>query len=123
MRALIVTVGVVLLIVGVALGTVSSSATSYGGGSYSCGSPWFTDSHSINSQQTSNGIASVLTHGGLPVVDAAAPCAEAFGSRGVFGGVLAALGALALLGAALVAMARQGKPRDPGPTPPPTAAL
>lgn len=120
MRALLLIVGLALLAAGLGLGLAPASATIAipatatsvaRGDSYSCGSPWAADRQSMDAEQhVADLAAGVSTVQGTPAAadNTAALCATAVGSRGVFGAVLAVLGALTLLGLGLIIAARRG---------------
>lgn len=129
MRVILLIVGLVLLGAGLGLGLVPASAaiaipatatSTARGDTYSCGSPWLVDQQSPAAEQKiANLAAGMATVQGTPTVadDAAASCSTVFGPRGVFGAVLAGLGALTLLGLGLVLVAvRRGPNVAPGAT-------
>lgn len=119
MRVLIAAVGLLLLFGGVACGLIPAAATASVPASvisvaradtYMCGSPWAVDHDSIDREQGVSTLAATsATVLGTPTVadDTTVLCARAFGTRGVWGAVLAGLGALALLGVGLVIAARK----------------
>lgn len=129
MRVVLLVIGLLLLGGGLALGLIPSSATIAvnetaisvaRADSYSCGSPWLVDQQSPAAEQKVADLAAgVATVQGTPTVaeDAAGLCTTALGSRGMFGAVLAGLGALTLLGLGLVLVAvRRGPNVAPGAT-------
>jgi hypothetical protein len=121
MRVVMLIVGLALLGVGLGLGLVPANATTAIPGSpatparvdsYSCGSPWAVDHDAIDKQQGVNDLTAMeATVVGNPTVaeNATGLCDRAFGARGLWGGVLAVLGALALLGLGLVVAAQRGR--------------
>ena len=129
MRVVMLIVGLVLLGAGVGLGFVPTTATTAIPDSvltrarvdtYSCGSPWSVDREAIDKQQGVNdqtAMQAVVT-GTLEVAENTTDlCARAFGARGTWGAVAAAMGALTLLGAGLVVMAQQTRRRGPAAAP------
>jgi hypothetical protein len=134
MRVAMLIVGLLMLATGLAAGLVPSSATiaiaatatsPARGDTYSCGSPWNPDQQSIaTAQQASTLAANVSTVQGTPVVSESAAdlCATALGSRGVWGAMMAALGALTIIGIGLVlAAVRRGPASPQGAVEPPAA--
>ncbi|PWK81711.1 hypothetical protein C8D88_116123 [Lentzea atacamensis] len=89
--------GLLVLIVGLLLGFVPGSAEGV-----PCGSPWSRDTAMIDAANRGADLGSALAGRGSSSVDYRAICGDALDGRGVFGGVLAGLGVLTLLGAALV---------------------
>jgi hypothetical protein len=113
LRALIAA-GLVALSLGLLLGLVPSSVTTASGDT-TCGSPWVRDNRMVDAATEGSRLGADLV--GAQVgrrfesTDYRALCTDALGSRGTFGGVLAAFGLLTLLGVALV-NARSGQPRS-----------
>jgi hypothetical protein len=70
--------------------------------SFSCGSPWSPDTKEMDHQRYIDDLANSMAGSKVWSTDYRERCDDAFGGRGVFGGVLAGLGALALVGVAVV---------------------
>lgn len=125
MRVLLLIAGLLLLATGLGLGLVPATATTAIPNSpatparidsYSCGSPWAVDQAAIDRQQHVNDLTAdeaTVTGTPTPAENAATLCTTALGSRGMFGAVLAGLGALTLLGLGLVMAARRGPAAAP----------
>ena len=128
MRVMLLIAGLALLVAGLGLGLVPASTTiaipatatsAARGDSFSCGSPWFADQQSMAAEQhVADLAAGVSTVQGTPAVadNTTALCVTAVGSRGMFGAVLAVLGALTLLGLGLIIAARRGPGAVPNAT-------
>ncbi len=93
--------GGLLLLIGVLLGLVPGTAKDV-----DCGSPWIRNASAIETANFGSEMATDLISGyGGPrfaPTDYGKVCSEALSARGAWGGALAGLGALALLGAAIV---------------------
>lgn len=101
--------GLAAVIAGSLLGLIPASITSTGDTNYTCGSPWIRDHSGEQSANTSQAIANALIGQSVYAVDYRAKCDDALGSRGVFGGVIAGFGVLALLGVGLIAAQQYGR--------------
>jgi hypothetical protein len=95
-KQLVVT-GLLVLIAGCLLGLIPGSA-----GTVPCGSPWIRDTAMIDAANRGADLGSTAIGRGSSSTDYAVICGNELDSRGVFGGVLAGLGVLALLGAGVV---------------------
>lgn len=93
--------GGVLLLVGLLLGLIPGSVSDV-----SCGSPWVRDTAMIDAADRGSRLGADLigSYAGREFDSTSyrALCSDALDTRGVLGGVLAGLGALTLVGAALV---------------------
>lgn len=96
----IVAIAAGLIGLGLLLGFVPSSAQG-ATASFSCGSPWSPDTKEMDHQKYIDDLANSMAGSSVWSTDYRQRCDDAFGGRGVFGGVLAGLGALALLGVAV----------------------
>jgi hypothetical protein len=97
----LVAIAFVLLGFGLMLGLKGASASGVHGETFSCGSPWFVDTEALQRQESRDGFADALNGRAVSVADYRQRCADAFGSRGTLGSVLAGLGALVLVGVAV----------------------
>jgi hypothetical protein len=97
--------GLLVLALGLLLGLIPGSVTT-ASGSTPCGSPWVRDNRLVDAATEGSRLGADLIGSQLgrryESTDYRALCDDALGGRGAFGGVLAGLGALTLLGAALV---------------------
>lgn len=101
-RNLLIGVGAVLLLVGLLMGFVESSIPN-GSGTLNCGSPWIVDDKAIGRAEHVDDLATAMSDGKFRwSTDWAAKCDDEFGGRGGWAAALAALGALTLLGTALI---------------------
>lgn len=93
----LITVGVAALLLGLLLGLVPG-----GPSDVTCGSPWSRNDAMIDAANRGSDLGAVMA--GQPGLgtDYRAICDTALDGRGTFGGVLASLGVLTLLGVALV---------------------
>lgn len=106
-QKLMIGTGLAAIALGALLGLIPGSITSTGDTTYTCGSPWIRDHSGEQTANLSQSIANALTGQSVYSVDYRAKCDDALGSRGVFGGVIAGLGVLALLGVGLVSAQKQ----------------
>jgi hypothetical protein len=90
--------GGVLLLVGLLLGLIPGSVSD----TFSCGSPWARDTLMTDAADRGADLGSALAGQRNTSTSYRQLCSDALDARGVWGGVLAGLGALALLGAAVV---------------------
>lgn len=90
-------VGALLLLVGGLLGLIPGSVSD----TFSCGSPWARDTTMIGAADRGASLGADLL-GRESTVSYAALCDDKLDARGMWGGALAGLGALSLLGAAVV---------------------
>ncbi len=90
-------VGALLLLVGALLGLIPGSVSD----TFSCGSPWARDTAMIGAADRGADLGADLL-GKDSTVSYAARCDDKLDARGVWGGVLAGLGVLSLLGAAVM---------------------
>lgn len=106
MRAknLLIGAGAVLLLVGLLMGFMETSVAN-GDTPVSCGSPWSVDDKAISRAEHVDDLATAMSGGEFRWdTDWAARCDAAFGSRGGWAAGLTALGAMALLGVALISV-------------------
>ena len=90
-----------LIVIGGLLGLVPGSAQG-AAGEFSCGSPWIRDSAAVRSQTGIDELGDALGGSRARSSNYSARCDDALDARGVLGVVLAGLGALALVGVAVV---------------------
>ncbi len=90
--------GGVLLLIGLLLGLIPGSVSD----TFSCGSPWSRDTTMTDAADRGADLGSALAGQENTSTSYRQQCADALDGRGVWGGVFAGLGALALLGAAVV---------------------
>lgn len=69
---------------------------------FSCGSPWNMDTKAISSQEYIDGLANSMAGSEVWDTDYRERCEDELGTRGVFAWILTGLGALALVGVAVV---------------------
>lgn len=95
-------VAFVLLILGLSLGLAPGSATGANGKDFSCGSPWNMDTKEISHQQYLDDLANSMVGKDVWKTDYRQGCEDKLGTRGVFAWITISLGAVALIGVALV---------------------
>lgn len=104
LRALLA-IGFTATVLGLLLGLIPGSVTTASGDT-SCGSPWVRDNSLVDAatEGSRHGADLIGSQVGrrFESTDYRALCDDALGGRGVLGGVVAGLGALTLLGAALI---------------------
>lgn len=89
--------GGVLLLIGLLLGLIPGSVSD----TFSCGSPWVRDTTMTDAADRGADLGSALA-GQRNTTSYRQQCADVLDTRGVWGGALAGLGVLTLLGVALV---------------------
>lgn len=85
------------LILGLAPGSAQGATKTF-----SCGSPWSPDTKEMDHQKSIDALANSMAGSRVWDTDYRERCADAFSGRGVWGGALAGLGALTLVGVAVV---------------------
>lgn len=95
--------GALLLLIGALLGLIPGSVSD----TFSCGSPWVRDTVMTGAADRGAELGSAVL-GRESTTSYAALCAGKLDSRGTWGGVLAGLGVLGLLGAAVIHGNRTG---------------
>lgn len=98
--------GLLMLITGLLLGLIPGSVSD----TFSCGSPWVRDTTMIDAANRGADLGSALAGQGSSSTDYRTMCGDALDGRGAFGGVLAGLGVLTLLGVALMNAQRSSGP-------------
>lgn len=96
--------GGVLLLIGLLLGLTPGSVSD----TFSCGSPWNRDTAMTDAADRGADLGSALAGRDNISTSYRQLCADALDARGTWGGVLAGVGVLALLGAAVVHGNRSG---------------
>lgn len=84
------------LILGLAPGSTQGATRTF-----SCGSPWSPDTKEMDHQEYIDDLANAMAGSKVWSTDYRERCDDAFGGRGVWGGALAGLGALMLVGIAV----------------------
>lgn len=97
----LVAIALGLLGIGLLLGLIPGSIGP-SSDSLSCGSPWVRDTAAIEREGRIDDLADAMLGMNLRDTDYAAKCDDALDARGIFGGALAGLGALTLVGVAVV---------------------
>lgn len=112
--------GLVLVVVGAVLGLWPSSIVA-AGDTVSCGSPWSPDDSEARHADFGKSIGEALRGERASTGTGAQRCAEALGSRGLFGGILVGLGVVALIGAAVLQNREQVAAATSPPSEPPAS--
>lgn len=84
------------LILGLAPGSAQGATKTF-----SCGSPWSPDTKEMDHQKSIDALANSMAGSRVWDTDYRERCDDSFGGRGVWGGALAGLGALMLIGVAI----------------------
>lgn len=104
-------IGLAVTVLGLLLGLIPGSVSDV-----PCGSPWVRDTATTDAATRGSRLGSDLIGGQVgrrfESTDYTQMCSDELGSRGVVGGVLAGLGVLTLLGAALVSVNRTSAARE-----------
>lgn len=92
----------ILIVVGLSLGLAPSSATGASGEDFSCGSPWNVNVKEIERQKYIDDLANSMAGREVWDTDYRQRCEDKLGVRGSFAWITLSLGAVALIGVALV---------------------
>lgn len=112
-RNLLIGAGAVLLLVGLLMGFMGASIPN-GSDTLDCGSPWSVNHEGINRAEHVDDLATAMSGGEFQwATDWAAKCDAKFGSRGEWATGVTALGALTLLGVALMSAQASMNRRHP----------
>lgn len=96
----------ILLILGLSLGLAPGSATGANGKDFSCGSPWSPDTKEMDHQKFIDDLANSMAGSTVWKTDYRERCEDKLDTRGVFAWIAISLGAVALIGVALVHQSR-----------------
>ena len=92
----------ILIILGLSLGLAPSSATGANGKDFSCGSPWNMDVKQIEQQKYVDDLANSMVGREVWNTDYRQRCEDKLDTRGAFAWTTISLGAVALIGVAVV---------------------
>ena len=109
----LLTAAFVLIILGLSLGLAPGSATGASGKEFSCGSPWGMDVKQIERQEYIDDLANSMVGREVWDTDYRQRCEDALDTRGVFAWIAISLGAVALIGVALVRQPQQAAAEKP----------
>lgn len=103
----------ILTITGLTLGLAPGSVTGANGKDFSCGSPWNMDAKEIERQVYIDDLANSMVGRKVWDTDYRTRCEDALDSRGAFAWIAISLGAVALVGIALVHKPQAAAPATP----------